>query len=651
MKKQLLNVFAITVIAFTTQAQTVPDYVPTNGLVGYWGFDGDANDYSGNNIHGSVNGASLTEDRFGESNSAYLFDGVDDVITLTQNSLLDFGAFQDFSFSGWFNTNTAKNNGIYGRFNGGGATGTYHYGRIAITDVVHRIQPGSSSLAKDCFGSQSIDLNTWYHVVFVIKRNGNAQVYINGLLSGESDISEIESYNISDTSIPIYFGNIGTQINYFFSGMLDDIGIWDRALTQCEITALYEAQQPACATSCIVAQYDFSGDAKDLSGNGNHGTVNGATLAEDRFGNPNSAYSFDGVDDYIRLTHSNSFNFSTIPFTINLWINTTSNISGGRSIFTKERVTAPDGHQFRLGLDNSSTATSDYYYFHGGSNFNSTHWNNTDGYTLSNRESYLQNQWSLLSITREDKYYKLYQDGVLKSIDSTLLDVVCDYSSNTLDIIIGARLDVAGTGTLNYFLGLIDDIKIYNCALSAEQIDSIFQAEKPCTSYLQQDTITYQVSDAMFNVVGEAVYLDSVITQNYPLGCDSVYEFYSKFVFNATHCTDTVEVLDTIYISVHDTLIIDAVLTGLIAPNNTNTIKVYPNPTSTHIFIDNGDYAKMNGYTIRIDNSLGQTIFNEQITQQQFYVNLSEWTGNGLYFMHIIDNLNNIIETRKIVLQ
>ncbi|MBF0232848.1 MAG: hypothetical protein HQK65_07400 [Desulfamplus sp.] len=48
----------------------------------------------------------------------------------------------------------------------------------------------------------------------------------------------------------------------------------------------------------LVAEYLFGGNANDSSGNGNHGAVNGATLTTDRFGNSNSAYNFDGVNDY-----------------------------------------------------------------------------------------------------------------------------------------------------------------------------------------------------------------------------------------------------------------------------------------------------------------------------------------------------------------
>ena len=58
----------------------------------------------------------------------------------------------------------------------------------------------------------------------------------------------------------------------------------------------------------LVAYYPFNGNAKDESGNGHHGTVNGATLTTDRNGKASKAYSFDGKDDFIRVKHRNSLN-------------------------------------------------------------------------------------------------------------------------------------------------------------------------------------------------------------------------------------------------------------------------------------------------------------------------------------------------------
>lgn len=118
--------------------------------------------------------------------------------------------------------------------------------------------------------------------------------------------------------------------------------------------------------------------------------------------------------------------------------------------------------------------------------------------------------------------------------------------------------------------------------------------------------------------------------------------------------TTTTTIYDTVtvtnYTTVTDTLIINATL-GLPAPNNQNTILVYPNPASDHITIDNGNYTSMAGYSIKIENNTGQQVFQSTINQPQFYIDLSSWTGNGLYYVHLIDPQNNTVTIRKIVLQ
>ncbi len=108
---------------------------------------------------------------------------------------------------------------------------------------------------------------------------------------------------------------------------------------------------------------------------------------------------------------------------------------------------------------------------------------------------------------------------------------------------------------------------------------------------------------------------------------------------------------DTTFITITDTLVINTQITGINPPNNTNTIKVYPNPANSHITIEYGDFSIMNGYQLRIENSLGQEVFQTNISQQSDYLNLNSWGGNGLYFVHIVDPQGNTIDIRKIVLQ
>ena len=78
---------------------------------------------------------------------------------------------------------------------------------------------------------------------------------------------------------------------------------------------------PTTLNDCLVAYFPFNGNANDESGNSNNGIVNGATLTTDRFGNTNSAYSFDGIGNNISVPNSTSFNFqATNIFTLSYWI-------------------------------------------------------------------------------------------------------------------------------------------------------------------------------------------------------------------------------------------------------------------------------------------------------------------------------------------
>jgi hypothetical protein len=101
MKKSLFTAFAVGLGLTANLWAQVPSYVPTNGLVGWWPFNGNANDESGNGNNGTVNGATLTADRFGNLNKAYSFDGVDNYIHVLNTPSLDI---VNGTLNLWFNT-------------------------------------------------------------------------------------------------------------------------------------------------------------------------------------------------------------------------------------------------------------------------------------------------------------------------------------------------------------------------------------------------------------------------------------------------------------------------------------------------------------------------------------------------------------------
>jgi hypothetical protein len=67
--------------------------------------------------------------------------------------------------------------------------------------------------------------------------------------------------------------------------------------------------------------------------------------------------------------------------------------------------------------------------------------------------------------------------------------------------------------------------------------------------------------------------------------------------------------------------------------------------------IDYGNFAFMTGYQLRIENSLGQQVFQTNISQQSDTLSLGTWGGNGLYVLYIVDPQQNIVAVKQIVLQ
>jgi Secretion system C-terminal sorting domain len=128
----------------------------------------------------------------------------------------------------------------------------------------------------------------------------------------------------------------------------------------------------------------------------------------------------------------------------------------------------------------------------------------------------------------------------------------------------------------------------------------------------------------------------------------------TKFVYDTIvvrkYDTVVIRKVDTSYITVTDTLLIKVKVGVSNSQSFINTVKVYPNPTSSFITIDYGKFVAMSGYTLRISNSAGKVLYASPINQQQSVHNLSDWGANGLYFIQIIDTKNAVIDTKKIIL-
>jgi hypothetical protein len=316
----------------------------------------------------------------------------------------------------------------------------------------------------------------------------------------------------------------------------------------------------------LVGWYSFSGNANDGSGNGNNGTVNGATLTNDRFNFTNSAYSFDGINDFISLS-STGYPNGNQSRTISIWFKISKLPLVNKTFILLNYGTANNNGSCGLSIDSVTN---------GGTRLNFFSWSNSD--VLDTVQIGLD-QWHSLIGTSDGSISKLYYDGKMIASKSTSWNTVLSTFT------IGKNNET--NSTLPYRVaGNLDDFGVWNRALTQQEITNLY---------------------------------------------------------NGNICIQT--------ISVTDTLIINVKRTSYIPLAYTNTIKVFPNPTNDKITIDNGDLSKMTGYSIKIYNSSGQQLFQSNITQQQFSLDITQWGGNGIYFVELKDNNGNIVDVKKIVLQ
>ena len=223
-------------LALTTQIiiAQVPSYIPTSGLVGYWPFNGNANDESGNNNNGTNNGATLTSDRFGSNNSCYNFQNNN--ISIPHNPSFVFQATSGFTISMWCNSSDVSN--IFHFMGKRADSSPYFNWQIAYGGSVIGPSFGSGTgpgIYNGAFSSDLLLINNWYHIVGKFDK-GVWSIYVNGILKATNNTAIVNP----DSNTPITIGSSGNFQGYY--GKLDDIGIWNRALTQDEITGLYYSE-------------------------------------------------------------------------------------------------------------------------------------------------------------------------------------------------------------------------------------------------------------------------------------------------------------------------------------------------------------------------------------------------------------------------
>ena len=224
----------ITVNTCGTYCITCADTVITvnKGLQACYPFSGNAADASGNGNNGSVTNATLTTERSGNSNDAYLFNGSNTEITVPHAAALSYSKNSTFSISVWFNAASASNfssvvskseqSDTSGYVIGFDNTGKFRF----VSNLLYEVKTASA-----------VTLNAWQHVVVTYNTNNQVRIYLNGVLSATGTVP-----NLNANSYDLKFGRLyAITSGWFFNGKIDDIRFYNRTLTATEVNQLYDA--------------------------------------------------------------------------------------------------------------------------------------------------------------------------------------------------------------------------------------------------------------------------------------------------------------------------------------------------------------------------------------------------------------------------
>jgi Concanavalin A-like lectin/glucanases superfamily/SprB repeat/Secretion system C-terminal sorting domain len=292
MRQYVLLILVLIFFQFTVEAQ-VPSYVSTNGLVGWWPFNGNANDVSGNGHNGLVYRATLTNDRSGKSDSAYQFDFVGSSFG-QQNKEIYIPYSPSFNSSSltvsvwvkprqyYWDGNPNEASVVIHRYEQGYSIPNGQSWGIRFTEnvVMGFIADGNNPQnASNVVQNTPLELNQWVHLSLTY--NGQTvRLYRNGILV-DSNNSGLSLNTLGTSGISI---GVSRQANGFWgeaNADIDDIGIWNRALTQSEITALYQAAVPVTASASTVSNVScFNG-------------ANGSATVTPNGGTPPYSYSWN----------------------------------------------------------------------------------------------------------------------------------------------------------------------------------------------------------------------------------------------------------------------------------------------------------------------------------------------------------------------
>ncbi len=476
-----------------TSAGTTNTNLVTNGLVGHWTFDGKhlssatATDVSGSGNNGVLTSMSEQENAvIGKAGQALRFNGVDETVRIPNTASINPNTI---TVSAWLKVTSGGTIGSIFSKDEPSNNRVWQFRKEANGTVIFLVFRDSDSTNNQAQSVVSVDDGKW-HLVTGTWDGTNIRVYIDGVQSGSATVfSGILKQGEANNA---YIGRMETASPNFFPGLLDEVRMYNRALTSSEIQALYKAGggvvtvvTPGKATatgnnntgpnSGLIGHWTFDGKnmtnatATDSSGSGNSGILtNMSNTSSKTVGKIGQGLTFNGGTQGILVATSTTYN-NMSEFSIATWIYPTGmgGNSAGRIIDKTDNTTPSTGWSFQL----NDGANYRFQFIIACSSGGSIR-------RVSANQTLKLNQWTHIAAvwngaTSSDSI-RLFINGIEQQ--SYWLSQACagsKLSDSTQSIVIGNN-----STNVRGFQGTIDDVRIYNRQLTNREMYALYEIGK-----------------------------------------------------------------------------------------------------------------------------------------------------------------------------
>ena len=415
-------------------------------LEGLWHLDLNLNDSSGNGIDCSWVSKDDDENTIGlwDSNAVDL-DGTGDHISC--GTTIDPSGASTWTMSAWAKNDTGgTNDGLIGWYSGSGG---FFIQSNSVGEGILVLAGGGSS-----YGDIDYDIDEdWVHIVAVYDGTQTADadelvVYLNGSRHEFSSLGSIPDTLPSVAGDPFLIGRVDGLTRYW-DGQIEEVAMWNDALTANEVLELYNSQKQYVYDSNLIAYYDFEGNINDNVGT-NNGTLEGSasTSGGGIFGG-NALTLSSSTSDYVSIPSNNRMRFGKNNFAIGMWVFVEGSTNAYDSLY--------EDYDGALGV---------FIQYNPGLGVWANGWDATTYDTPTHNIG--DDKWHYVVFQRTGATdSEFYVDGYLVSEKNNHVD---QQAHGDQDILVGM---LSGYG--RYFDGRIDELKIYNRALTANEILSEYQ--------------------------------------------------------------------------------------------------------------------------------------------------------------------------------